>query len=342
MAIEGNRAPVQHAVSHSGAVVRFVDLQSKLLALYDVRATSRFVELRNPRMRVHVLEAGVGEPVVLIHGGDGEGVNWSATMGPLQQSARLFAIDRPGFGLSDGFDYRHVNLREHAGEFVVSLLDALGLGSATLVGSSMGGFFATVATLDHPERVRRLVLVGFAVGTTHSMPVGLRIICGVPGLARRFMKARPTMEAQRAQYRNMFHVKPDSIPPLYFELRIAGIQLPSEQGTWATLLPRVAGLRGTRRAVYLGDELSRIEAPCLMIMGEHDMVSADVGRAVVARIRGGQFEYLPGVGHFPYLEAPQETARLISGFLRRTRSADPPDRPDNGTVGDEMPGCATT
>jgi pimeloyl-ACP methyl ester carboxylesterase len=313
MVTEGNGVIGQQP-SATRAVRQFVDIQSELLALYDVRAMSRFVELQNPRMRVHVLEAGAGEPLVLIHGGDGEGVNWSATMGPLQKSAHLFAIDRPGFGLSDGFDYRHVNLRKHAGDFMVSLL-ALELESATLVGSSMGGFFATVAALDHPERVRVLVLVGFAVGTTRQLPVGLRIMCGVPGLAKRFMRGRPTIEAQRAQYRDMFHINPDSIPPLYFKLRIAGIQLPSEQGTWATLLPRVASLRGTRNEVYLGDELSRIDVPCLMIMGEHDMVSADVGRAAIAKIAGARFELLPGIGHLPYLEAPERTADLIASFV---------------------------
>lgn len=320
MAMVEKGAAGRHVVSRSDAVSRFVDLQSKLLSLYDVRATSRFVESQNPRMRVHVLEAGAGDPIVFIHGGDGEGANWSAIMGPLQKSAHLFALDRPGFGLSDGFDYRRVNLRTHAGDFMVSLLDALGLESAILVGGSMGGFFATVTALDHPERVRGLVLMGFAVGTTRELPLGLRIICGVPGMAKRFMKARPTMEAQRAQYRNMFHVKPDSIPPLYFELRIAGIQLPSEQGTWATLLPRVAGLAGTRDDVYLGDELARIKAPCMMIMGDGDMVSPDVGRAVMAKISGAQFEFMPGVGHFPHLEAPEDTARLIADFLERTRT----------------------
>ena len=301
----------------SAAVERFIELQSKLLALYDVRATSRFVELKNPRMRAHVLEAGSGEPVVLIHGGDGEGVNWSATMGPLQQHAHVFAIDRPGFGLSDGFDYRHTDLRQHAGDFVVSLLDALGLPAATVVGSSMGGYFALVAALDHPTRVRGLVLVGFAVGTTRTLPLALRLICGVPGLAKRFMKARPTMEAQRAQYRDMFHVKPDTIPSLYLELRIAGIQLPSEQGTWATLLPRVAGLGGIRKNVYLGDQLSKLAVPCLMIMGEHDMVPADTGRAVMAQIPGGRFVFLPGIGHFPYLEAPGQTSTLIAEFMQQ-------------------------
>ena len=52
---------------------RFVELQNKLLASYGVTAASRFVHLDKPPMRAHVLEAGTGEPVMLFHGGDGEG-----------------------------------------------------------------------------------------------------------------------------------------------------------------------------------------------------------------------------------------------------------------------------
>ena len=298
------------------ATERFRELQRKSLALHGVKAESRFIDLATPRMRAHVLEAGSGEPVVLLHGGDGEAVNWAPMMAPLQAHARLFAVDRPGFGLSDPFDYRGVNLRTHAADFVVSVLDALELRSATLVGSAMGGFFALAAALAHQERVRKLVLVGYAVGVVRSLPLSLRIICGVPGLSRRFMKGRPTMEAQRKQYREMFHVDLEKVPDLYFETRIAGIQLPSEQGTWAELLPRVANLWGIRREVFLGDELPQLQVPSLLIMGDRDMAPVEAGKAVMARIPGSRFEYLPGVAHFPYFEAPQRTAELIAGFLR--------------------------
>jgi len=298
------------------ATERFKELQAKALALHGVKAESRFVDLARPRMRAHVLEAGSGEPVVLLHGGDGEAVNWASMMAPLQAHARLFAVDRPGFGLSDAFDYRGIDLRSHAADFVESVLDALELRSATLVGSSMGGFFALAAALAHQARVRKLVLVGYAVGAVRSLPLSLRIICGIPGLSRRFMKGRPTMEAQRRQYREMFHVDLEKVPDLYFETRIAGIQLPSEQGTWAELLPRVASLWGIRREVFLGDELPQLQVPSLLIMGDHDMAPVDAGRAVMAKIPGGRFEYLPGVAHFPYFEAPQRTAELIAGFLR--------------------------
>lgn len=298
------------------ATERFTELQRRSLAFHRVDASSRFIQLEKPRMRAHVLEAGTGEPLVLLHGGDGEAVNWAPMMAPLQEHARMYAVDRPGFGLSDAFDYRGVDLRTHAADFVVSVLDALELSAATLVGSSMGGFFALAATLAHQDRVRRLVLVGYALGAVRALPLSLRIICGIPGLSRRFMKGRPTLEAQRKQYREMFHVDLDRVPELYFETRIAGIQLPSEQGTWAELLPRLANLRGVRREVYLGDELPQLRVPSLMIMGERDMAPVEAGRAAMARIPGGRFEYLPGVAHFPYFEAPERTAALIAGFLQ--------------------------
>lgn len=71
-----------------------------------------------------------------------------------------------------------------------------------------------------------------------------------------------------------------------------------------------------RDEVYLGDELSTIRVPTLMMMGEHDMASPEVARAAMARIPASRFELLPGVGHFPYLEAPERTAELIAEFLR--------------------------
>jgi pimeloyl-ACP methyl ester carboxylesterase len=158
------------------------------------------------------------------------------------------------------------------------------------------------------------VLVGLAAGAVSQIPEGLRIICENPGLAEEFMKGRDNMEAQKGQYRDMFHTDPAIVPDLYFETRIAGLRLPSEQGTWATLLPRIGSPE-----VYLGDELPRIKAPTLVIWGEHDMAPAEVGRAVTSKIPRARFEYLPGIGHFPFLETPDRCAQLISEFLRESR-----------------------
>ncbi len=74
---------------------RFIELQQKLLDHYGVQARSRYVHLKEPRLRAHVLEAGQGQPVVIFHGGDGEAVNWAPLMAPLQQRLRLLPLTVP-------------------------------------------------------------------------------------------------------------------------------------------------------------------------------------------------------------------------------------------------------
>jgi pimeloyl-ACP methyl ester carboxylesterase len=297
----------------------FAERQGELLRFYDVRARSLYIEIERPEMRVHLLEAGEGEPLVLIHGGDGEGVLWAPLMAELQSDFQLCALDRPGCGLSDPFDYRDVDLRKHAGDFVTSVLDGLGLDAATLVACSMGGFFALVTALDHPERVRGLALVGMPAGMSSSAPLPLRVLGGVPGLSRRFMKSRGSIKAQRAQYKQMFGMDPDSIPEPYLQSRIAGVSIPATQDTWAVLLRRVAGLRGIRPGMYLGEELANLDIPTLILWGEHDMAPVEEGRRESARIATAQFVAMTGLGHHPFLEAPEETARLIREFMRSSR-----------------------
>jgi pimeloyl-ACP methyl ester carboxylesterase len=295
----------------------FVEFQDQLLRYYTVTATSRYVNLKEPPMRAHVLEAGKGESVVILHAGDGEAVNWAPLMAPLQEDIHIYAVDRPGFGLSDPFDYRRVNLRMHAADFVSSLLDALNIETASLIGCSMGGFFALAAALTHPGRVRKLILVGMPVGVSRSAPLPLRIFCAVPGLSWLFVKNAASMESQKKHYRNMFHIDPGTVPELYFKARLAGLTLPGVQDTWAVLLRRIAGLRGFRAQVYLGGELPKLEQPTLFIWGEKDMAPAAIGQEAITRIPRGKFVCLRGVGHFPFLEAPNDCSRLIIDFLHQ-------------------------
>lgn len=103
---------------------RFRKEQSRVLAKYGVAAESQFVQLTNPSLRTHVLVAGQGEPVLLIHGGGTAAVNLAGVMAVLAPGFRCVAPDRPGCGLTDGFDYTNVPFRQHAIHFVQGILDA--------------------------------------------------------------------------------------------------------------------------------------------------------------------------------------------------------------------------
>ena len=124
-----------------GAEERFLRAQNLLLAGNGNTVHSRFVQIAEPRLRVQVLEGGQGEPVLLLHGGNGVAAQWEPLLSRLSSGFHIYAPDRPGCGLTDMFNYRDVPLREHAVNFVRTTMDALGLKTANLVGNFDGRLF---------------------------------------------------------------------------------------------------------------------------------------------------------------------------------------------------------
>lgn len=123
------------------------------------------LELKIGKRQAHYLKAGSGPPVVLIHGGASDSNDWAETMPALSQSYSLYALDMLGYGLSDR-DKTSYYLSEFV-DFTLGFIQTLGLDSAALalVGHSLGGRICLEIALQHPEKVRRLVLidtVGFA------------------------------------------------------------------------------------------------------------------------------------------------------------------------------------
>nr|AAG17130.1 hypothetical CdoFa [Comamonas sp. JS765] len=136
-------------------------------------------------IRTNYHDVGSGDPVLLIHG-SGPGVsawaNWRLVMPALSERARVIAPDMAGFGFSErpeGFAYGMDAWVRQA----VGLLDALGIARADLVGNSFGGGLALALAIRHPERVRRLVLMG-SVGVPFTLTEGLDAVWGYPPRSR--------------------------------------------------------------------------------------------------------------------------------------------------------------
>ena len=148
------------AVAPGPEVDAFKTAQQRLFQKYDTSVRSRYVKLEEPALTAHVIEAGRGDPVLMLHGGGSFACQFAPLIGLLRHEFHLFAADRPGCGLTDKIDYRHIVLRQHAVDVVTSLLDSLDLPRAALIGNSMGGLWALQFALAKPERVAGLVLLG--------------------------------------------------------------------------------------------------------------------------------------------------------------------------------------
>jgi len=110
--------------------------------------------------RVHYLRAGSGPPVVLIHGGASDSRDWVKTITALSGHYSLYAPDLIGYGQSERNDNGYY--MSDFTEFVLGFIDKLDLEQPSLVGHSFGARLCLEVALQHPEKVRKLVLIDAA------------------------------------------------------------------------------------------------------------------------------------------------------------------------------------
>jgi aminoacrylate hydrolase len=101
-------------------------------------------------------DTGRGEPVLLVPGLSGRGSFWAGQVAELARDFRVVVHDHRGTGRSTHSRIRY-SVEQMAGD-VLKLMDALGIESAHVVGHSTGGAIGQALALDHPRRLRSLVL----------------------------------------------------------------------------------------------------------------------------------------------------------------------------------------
>lgn len=131
-------------------------------------------EAQHERARIHYIEAGTGEPLILVHTVGQSFYTWRRVFNRLSEHYRVIAPDLLGHGYSDRpltFGY---TIEEHA-EALRLFMDALGIESAHFAAFSMGSAYALKFAMQNPSRVGRLVLVSPG-GVTPEMPLSIRMI----------------------------------------------------------------------------------------------------------------------------------------------------------------------
>ena len=110
-------------------------------------------------LNTHMVRAGAGEPVILLHGLGASSYSWRFAFAELSRHYEVFAPDLPGFGRTDkphDFDYSIAGLQG----WVVAFMDQLGLPKARFAGNSMGGVIALWMAMEAGHRVERMALLG--------------------------------------------------------------------------------------------------------------------------------------------------------------------------------------
>lgn len=131
-------------------------------------------EPRYEAVRIHYMEEGNGEPLVLVHSIGQSIYTWRALFYSLAQSYRVIAVDLPGFGYSSRPREYSYTIEEQSHSLEL-FLDAIGIESAHFIGFSMGSGYVMDLCLRHPERVGRVMLLAPG-GITPEMPLAIKLL----------------------------------------------------------------------------------------------------------------------------------------------------------------------
>jgi pimeloyl-ACP methyl ester carboxylesterase len=267
-------------------------------------------------LRVRCLTAGAsGSPVLLLHGGgiDSAGFSYKYAIEPLARSHRVFAPDWPGYGESDEPDVEHTV--EFYVAFLGSLMDALRLERANLVGISLGGGAVLGFALRSPQRVEKLVLVD-SYGLGDEVPggrFGYLLVRAPLSSSLTCVLLRRSRWVVRWSLHSAFYDRRTVTDEMVEE----AYRLANRPGAWhafSSFQRSEVGWNGLRTSFV--DRLHEIKAPVLIIHGARDgFVPVAWARRAHERIAGSALHVLPNCGHVTPRECPEEFNRLVGQFV---------------------------
>ena len=266
---------------------------------------------------IHFQEFGTREnpTLLLVHGYTASTYVWHTVAPVLAENGfHVIAVDLIGFGYSDKpawFDYKITS----QARMISRLMDRLGIGTATLVGSSYGGAVSATIALDYPERVEKLVLVDAACNDDpKNHPImKLAALRGVGELvtpflidSKVFMKVRMRGTLAPANHN------------LITKERIASILRPlSAADAHRSVLETSRNWDANR----IEADAHLINHPTLIIWGENDtVIPIHNGETLYNLIVHSRFVVLKDCGHVPQEEKPEIFAELVTEFCRDKKS----------------------
>lgn len=298
---------------------RFRAAERRLLATNGVDASERVLRLAHPATNVRVQESGTGDPIVFLNGISAPGAGFAPLLPHV--AGRHVLVDLPGHALSDPFDWDGDSLRRVAVSVVTGVLDGLGLDRVPIVANSLGGMIALWTSLDAPERVSRLVLVGEpAVALPGARGSAMMGMLTSPAFGRAFQWSM-NLPSPRFLVRQMMRgaIGADAAGKAsddLIDVHALALRLPGRARSFRSLLRRVLDGRTPRPENVLTDaELRRITEPTLFVWGDGDVfLGPDAGRVSVDAMPGARLEVVPG-GHDPWIDDPVRVGALVAAFL---------------------------
>lgn len=251
--------------------------------------------------KIYYEVAGQGEPIVFIHAGVTDSRMWDFQVDDLSQNFKVIRFDQRGFGKS-GIPERNYNPIQD----ILALMDSCHIESAHMVGISLGALQAIDLAVEHPERVKTLIISGASFPDWH---LSEEILAEHIDFTRYVMENGPDSAVQR-MLTDPFWSR--SIPDKkYTEGRKLFEQILQENKNSFTVNWQFREL-----PVGLVDSLGKIDCPVLMFRPGNEMPSIKpIADTLADKIPDIQIAEIPDVSHLLNMEKPGEFNRFLLEFI---------------------------
>lgn len=265
------------------------------------------------RVSLYQRRTGNAPCALLLHGGglDCASLSWRYLFPVLATTNTVIAPDWPGYGGSEGLGRDHTIA--DLGEWLIALLDSLGIDQITPIGVSMGGGVALWLGLNHPDRVQKVVAVD-AYGLQEKAPFHrlshllIRLPLGAWSGALMRRSRWVTKRAIAAIYAD-----PKRIEDALIDEVIGALNSGNGLATFAQFQRGEVGPKRLR--TVLSPDLKRLKAPVLFVHGESDnLVPLSDVQAAVSGMTDAKLITLDA-GHWPMREQPEQFNEIVASYI---------------------------
>jgi len=263
---------------------------------------SRFTSIQGSH--IHYRDLGSGTPLILLHGIGSSLHTWDGWVETLKSEYRVIRLDLPGFGLTGADSTNDYSMNRYI-SVLHSFLQYLEVDVYYMAGNSMGGWLAWEYALDHPDEVKKLILIdaaGFI--TPDNPPKPLR-------LSQKFKK-KTSKGAPRFAVRKFLKQAYGDKNKVTDELVDRYYQLNNRPGNGLAFYTIATSNYNPRTS-----RLPEIKVPTLIMWGSEDKKWIDVSHAYLFEdlLPNSQLIIYDGIGHLPMEEIPVQTAEDARKFF---------------------------
>lgn len=289
----------------------------KTLTQKYTNETSRYVKVDN--LTFHYQDEGTGPVLVLLHGVASSSHTWDGWVKELSPYYRIIRIDLPGHGLTGPDNSRKNYDIDYMTDMLSKLLVRIKVDKAHIAGNSLGGYIAWNYAVKNPEKVDKLILLDSA-GFPQKMPFIMKFASwpGVGEMSRVFMPRFLVSKNVKAAYGDKSKVDKELVRRYH--------DLTMRKGNRKALVSIFREFKRQSKNEHLGDAVSSVKAPTLLMWGELDTwVPLEIMELFRQNLTDVNLVTYEGVGHMPMEEIPVQTARDAHHFIKTGKPYLPAD-----------------